>query len=67
MLPSGTQLEDLNNSFISGDNHHGYQHNVSQIRVKQLKSSQNTRLSKAAPLSSVQMAKDIYRKGNAVS
>ena len=54
MLPQGTTLEDLNNSFISGaHDHHGYQHNVSQIRVKQLKSSQNARLGKAAPITSV--------------
>ena len=40
ILPSGTHLEDLNNSFISGGHEpHGYHNNISQIRVKQLKSS----------------------------
>ncbi len=78
VLPT-TSLDDLNGSFISahtggvhGDHihhgGHGGQHHVSQIRVKQLKSSQNNRLAKVpCPISSVHMAKDIYRKGNTVS
>jgi hypothetical protein len=40
ILPQGTHLEDLNSSFISGGHEpHGYHNNISQIRVKQMKSS----------------------------
>ena len=49
-----TSMDDLNNSFISaGMDPHA--HNISQIRVKQLKTSQNARIGggKVAPISSV--------------
>jgi hypothetical protein len=60
-------MEDLNNSFLAGMDNQG--HNLSQhLRVKQMKSAhQQNRMVKPAPISSVHMAKDIYRKGNTVS
>lgn len=50
-------LEDLNSSFVTGDNY------SSQLRAKNAKYQNTNRLSKPTPMSSVHMAKDIYRKG----
>ena len=54
-------LEDLNNSFAVGDNY------SMQVRAKNIKYKNTNRLSKPTTMSSVHMAKDIYRKGNIVS
>ncbi|TNV86765.1 hypothetical protein FGO68_gene6602 [Halteria grandinella] len=69
MLPhSSAGLEELNNSFLQGiDPNNQIGNYNSQLRMKQARSGQHHRVVKAAPISSVHMAKDIYRKGNAVS
>lgn len=50
-------LEELNSSFVAGHNY------SSQLRAKNVKYQNTNRLSKPTPMSSVHMAKDIYRKG----
>ena len=65
MLPPHS-LEDLNSSFIGGADSNANNYS-SQLRIKNGKTQNSNRQSKATPISSVHMAKDIYRKGNAVS
>jgi hypothetical protein len=70
ILQPPTSLDDLSTSFIGGValDPNMSQNYSSQVRGKQLKTSHlNNRVGKPLPMSSVHMAKDIYRKGNTVS